>query len=118
MLDYFGRTAEGRPSQHTLANTARRVYLVVEFDFAEFGRDGKTPSRWASLIREWRSQDRSLADACAAIHLHLGELIPLVCVTHSGGKSLHGWYYVFDRREAELRHFKEYAVSLGADRAT
>ena len=31
---------------------------------------------------------------------------------------MHGWYYVFDRREAELRHFMDYAVSLGADRAT
>jgi hypothetical protein len=118
MLDYFGRTAEGCPSQHTKANTARRVYLVVEFDFAEFGRDGKTRSCWAPLVREWRDRDISVADACAALHLHLSLRLPLVCVTHSGGKSLHGWYYVFDRRERELRPFMDYAVSLGADHAT
>jgi hypothetical protein len=118
MLDYFGRTTEGRPSQHTKANTARRVYLVIEFDFAEFGRDGKTPSCWAPLVREWRARDISVADACTALHLYLAERLPLVCVTHSGGKSLHGWYYVFDRRERELRPFMDYAVSLGADHAT
>ena len=118
MLDYFGRTAEGRPSQHTKANTARRVYLVVEFDFAEFGRDGKTLSCWAPLVRAWRNRDTSIADTCAALHLHLAEHLPLVCVTHSGGKSLHGWYYVFNRRERELRYFMNYAVSLGADHAT
>jgi hypothetical protein len=118
MLDYFGRTASGHPSQHTKANTARRVYLGVEFDFSEFGRDGKTPSCWAPLVREWRNRDISVADACAALHLHLAERLPLVCVTHSGGKSLHGWYYVFDRRERELRLFMNYAVSRGADHAT
>jgi hypothetical protein len=118
MLDFFGRTAEGRPSQHTKSNTARRVYIVVEFDFAEFGRDGKTPSRWAPLVREWRDRDISVADACAALHLHLAERLPLVCVTHSGGKSLHGWYYVFGHRDSELRPFMNYAASLGADHAT
>jgi hypothetical protein len=118
MLDYFGCTAQGRPSQHTKANTARRVYLVIEFDFSLFGRDGKTPSRWAPLIDQWHEHDISVADACKALHLHLAQRLPLVCITHSGGKSLHGWYYVFDRREAELRHFMDYAVSLGADRAT
>ncbi len=118
MLDYVGRTAEGHWSEHTKQQTARRVYLVVEFDFAEFGRDGKTPSRWASLVREWRIQDKSIADACAALHLHLAERLPLVCVTYSGGKSFHGWYYTLDQSETELRHFMDYAVQLGADRAT
>jgi hypothetical protein len=118
MLNYFGRTAEGRLSQHTKSNTARRVYLVVEFDFAEFGRDGKTTSAWAQLVREWRDRDISVADACAALHLHLALRLPLVCVIHSGGKSLHGWYYVFGRRDSELRPFMNYAVSLGADHAT
>jgi hypothetical protein len=42
----------------------------------------------------------------------------LVCVTHSGGKSLHGWYRALDRSEPELRNFMDYAVRLGADHAT
>jgi hypothetical protein len=118
MLDYVGHTTEGRWSEHTKEQTARPVYLVIEFDFSEFARDGKTPSCWASLVRQWRECGMTAADSCAALHLHLAERLPLVCVTHSGGKSLHGWYYVFDRCQAHLRHFMEYAVSLGADRAT
>jgi len=39
-------------------------------------------------------------------------------VTHSGGKSLHGWYLALGKSRAELRRFMNYAVSLGADRAT
>jgi hypothetical protein len=118
MLDYYGRTAAGHQSQHSKDNTAGRVYLVIEFDFSEFGRDGKTLSVWAPLVREWRTRDISVADACAALHLHLAEWMPLVCVTHSGGKSLHGWYYVFGQRDAELQPLMNYAGSLGADHAT
>jgi hypothetical protein len=118
MLDYVGHTTEGRWGEHTKEQTARPVYLVIEFDFCEFVRDGKTPSCLAPAVREWREHAITVADTCAALHLHLAKRLPLICVTHSGGKSLHGWYYVFDRREAELRHFMGYAVSLGADRAT
>jgi hypothetical protein len=119
MLDYVGRTAEGNWSEHTKEQTSSpRLYLVVEFDFAEFGRDGQTPSCWAPLVREWRERGITVADVCAALHLHLAKELPLVCVTHSGGKSLHGWYYVFDRHPAALRRFMEHAVRLGADRAT
>ncbi len=118
MLDIIGHTVEGRLSEHTKEKTARRVYLVVDFDFAEFGRDGKTPSRWAPLVREWRSQDKAIADVCAALLLHLAERLALVCVTHSGGKSLHGWFRASNKTERELRRFMEYAVTLGADHAT
>jgi hypothetical protein len=118
MLDVVGRTAEGRLSEHTKEQTARRVYLVIEFDFAEFGRDGKTPSRWAPLVREWRPQDKAIADVCAALLLHLAERLALVCVTHSGGKSLHGWFRASNKTVRELRRFMEYAVTLGADHAT
>jgi hypothetical protein len=79
---------------------------------------GKTPSQWAPLVREWRDSRITLADACAALHLHLAALLPLVAVVHSAGKSLHGWYYVFDKIDVELRPFMDYAVSLGADHAT
>jgi hypothetical protein len=50
MLNVFGRTKiENRPSEHTLEQTARRVYLVIEFDFTEFARDGKDAISMGSL---------------------------------------------------------------------
>jgi hypothetical protein len=119
MLRVLGRTkVENRLSEHTLERTARRVYLVVEFDFSEFARDGGTLSEWAPLVREWNEAGRTVADACAALHLHLVSRLPLVAIVHSGGKSLHGWYYAFHKPEAELRAFMDYAVRLGADHAT
>lgn len=119
MLEVWGHTKiENRLSQHTLEKTARRVYLGVEFDFSEFTRDGRSVSGWAPLVREWRDAGVTVADACAALHLHLATLLPLVAVVHSAGKSLHGWYYVFDKTDVELRPFMDYAVSLGADHAT
>ncbi len=33
-------------------------------------------------------------------------------------KSIHGWFYCLGRPEERLRAFMNYAVSLGADRAT
>src|SRR5260221_4465412 len=118
MLDYVGRTAEGNWTEHTKEQTGQRCYLVVEFDFAEFGRAGQTPSCWAPLVREWRKCGITVADVCAALDLHLARELPLVCVTHSGNKSLHGWYYVVGQHPAALRCFMEHAVRLGADRAT
>ena len=78
----------------------------------------RSVSGWAPLIREWRDAGVTVADACAALHLHLATLLPLVAVVHSAGKSLHGWYYVSDKTDVELRPFMDYAVSLGADHAT
>ena len=113
-----GRTQDGKLSQHTLENTAARVYLVVEFDFAEFAPDGKTPTLWAPLVREWRRAGITVTDACAALHIHLAARLPLVAAVHSGGKSLHGWYPAFNQTDDQLRPFMDYAVSLGADKAT
>jgi hypothetical protein len=119
MSGVFGRTkVEHRLSQHTLQRTATRVYLVVEFDFCEHTRDGETLSPWAASVREWRAAGTTVADACAALHLHLALRLPLVAVVHSGSRSLHGWYLTFRRSEAELRSFMNYAVMLGADPAT
>ncbi len=120
MLDYAGHPeGEDRLSQHTKEATARRVYLVVEFDFSIKARDGKTDSSWASLVREWAADGVSVADACAALHWHLSSLLPLVLVVHSGGKSLHGWFYVFGQPETHLRvSFMNHAIRLGADKAT
>lgn len=85
-----GVNKEGRISTRCLANTGPRRFLVVEFD---------------SLSIEEQ----------AAVHIHLAARYPLAVVVHSGGKSLHGWYFVAGRAEDELWGFMRYAVSLGAD---
>ena len=64
-----GRTKDGKESKHTLDNTGPRRFLICEFD-------------------------TGTADEHAALLLHLGTFAPLVCAVHSGGKSLHGWFYV------------------------
>lgn len=88
-----GVTKDGKPSRHTLSNTGDRRFLVVEFD------SGTT-------------------DEHAALLLHLASRAPLVLAVHSGGKSLHGWFYCAGQPEEKLRRFMEYAVTLGADPAT
>lgn len=85
-----GTNREWRPSNRCLANTGPRRFLVVEFDCL-------------SLEEQ------------AAIHIDLSRRYPLALVVHSGGRSLHGWYYVAGRPEDELLGFMRYAVSLGAD---
>ncbi len=85
-----GVTKEGKASRHTLSNTGPRRFLVVEFD------TGTT-------------------DEHAALLLHLGTFAPLVCALHSGGKSLHGWFYVHGQPDVKVEKFFRYAVSLGAD---
>jgi hypothetical protein len=43
---------------------------------------------------------------------------PLVLAVHSGGKSLHGWFFVAGQPDEKIERFFRYAVSLGADPAT
>jgi len=88
-----GQTKNRKESKHTLANTGARRFLVCEFD-------------------------HGTADEQAALLLHLGTFAPLVCVVHSGGKSLHGWFFVHNQPETKIERFFRYAVSLGADKAT
>jgi hypothetical protein len=88
-----GQTKEGKESKHSLANTGARHFLICEFDTG-------TPDEHAALL------------------LHLGTFAPLVCAVHSGGKSLHGWFYVHRQPEEKILKFFRYAISLGADRAT
>lgn len=88
-----GVNQQGKKSNRCLDNTGKRRFSVVEFD--------KHPE-----------------DVQAAIHAYLDTKLPLAAVVHSGGKSLHGWYYAENRTESELRLFMEHAVSLGADPAT
>ena len=88
-----GTTKEGKASKHTLDNTAPRRFMVCEFDTG-------TPDDHAALLS------------------HLVRYAPLICVVHSGGKSLHGWFLVAGKPDDKIERFFRYAVSLGADRAT
>jgi hypothetical protein len=88
-----GRTKDGRESQHTLANTGPRRFLVIE-------------------------QDAGSLDEQAAVLVHLAGLAPLAVAVHSGSKSIHGWFFCAGRSEESLLRFMRYAVCLGADRAT
>jgi len=85
-----GRTREGKISEHTLASTGPRRFLVVEFDTG-------TTDEHAALLR------------------HLALHAPLALAVHSAGKSLHGWFYCAGQAEEITRRFMRYAVSLGAD---
>jgi hypothetical protein len=93
MCSVYGRTKDGKKSQHTLANTGSRRFLVIE-------------------------QDAGSPDEQAAVLVHLAQKAPLVLAVHSGSKSIHGWFYCEGVPEDRLRLFMNYAVSIGADRAT
>lgn len=94
MSSLTGLTQEGRESCRCLANTGPRRFLVIEFD------------REPSLDRQ------------AQLHFGLAKHAPLVLVVFSGGKSLHGWYYVEGWPDAEARKLHRLAVACGADAAT
>ncbi len=93
MSAVIGQTKDGKESKHTLANTGARRFLICEFD-------------------------TGTADEQAALLIHLAGYAPLVCAVHSGGKSLHGWFYVHGQPAAKIEKFFRYAVSLGADHTT
>lgn len=93
MTRKFGTTKEGKKSEHTLDNTGGRRFLIVEFDSG------------------------TLDEHAACIH-YLAKKAPLVMVLHSGGKSLHAWFFCKDRPEDKLFAFMSTAVSIGADTAT
>jgi hypothetical protein len=88
-----GMTQDGKPSNRSLLNTGSRRFLIVE-------------------------QDEGTTDEQAAVLLHLASHWPLALVCHSGGKSLHGWFYCHGQPENQIERFMRYAVSIGADPAT
>jgi hypothetical protein len=115
MVAPVGLTKNGKKlSAHTEAATGPRHILVVEFDIQKLDEEGK-PTPWAPYIAEWEARGITIADACMALLLHLATTAPLILITWSGGKSLHGWFYCKGRSEAKLRAWMEYAVKLGAD---
>lgn len=88
-----GKTKNGKHSSHSLDNTGPRRFLIIEQDKGEINQQ-------------------------ASILLHLAEIAPMALALHSGGKSLHGWFYFEGVPEQETSRFMKYAVSLGADPAT
>ena len=67
MAARLGVTTDHEISEHSLASTGARKYLVVE-------------------------SDTGATDEQAAILLHLSKHAPLVMGVHSGRKSIHGWF--------------------------
>jgi hypothetical protein len=93
MSSVTGRTQQGKESYRSLSNVGPRRFLVVEFD-------------------------RGSLDEQAAVILTLGGFAPLVLVVHSGGKSLHAWFFCQGQAEERLQRYCAHAARLGADTAT
>jgi hypothetical protein len=108
-----GLTQQNKLSAHALSNTGPRRFLVVEFDF-----DASNSDEEAHLLERLAAEGRDVRDLCAALLLNLAEKAPLALAVHSGGKSLHGWFYCTHVPEERVWHTFQYAVSLGADRAS
>lgn len=117
MTTRTGRRKDGRISARCLDNTGPRRFLVVEFDFKSGHSDGR-PTPEAPMLVRLAAQGFGVHDLCASLLLHLAASAPLVLVTHSGGKSLHGWFAADGVPLDDLRQFFGYAVRIGADPAT
>jgi hypothetical protein len=87
-----GINQEGGESERCLDNTGQRKFLVIE-------------------------QDGGSEDEQAAILWHLARFLPLVLVVHSGGRSLHGWFFVEGLATDWVGQFMDLACRLGADNA-
>jgi hypothetical protein len=107
-----GLTRQGKVSAHALNNTGPRRFLIVEFDF-----DASNSAEEVRLLERLSTEGRDVRDLCAALLLHLAEKAPLALAVHSGGKSLHGWFYCAGVPEQTVWRTFQYAVSLGADSA-
>lgn len=90
MLSKYGRTKSGKLSQHTLEATGPRRFLVIE-------GDGTSKEQQAAVL------------------LRLAAFAPLTLVVDSGGKSLHGWFFVAGKTDKQLTPFFSRACILGAD---
>ncbi len=118
MRSQYGRTIEGRLSEHSLDGTGPRLFLVVEFDFAPVTAGGK-PTIWAPLIKGCEERGRGVLDMNAALTAHLMRSAPLWLVVYSGGKSLQSWWPCRETDEGVLeRWFHTQALTLGACHST
>jgi len=113
MTGRVGVTKTRRFSAHASSNTGARRFLIIEFDF-----EASRSLHEMRLLTPLRSDRRDVRDLCAALLLHLAEMAPLALVVYSGGKSLHGWFYCDYQTDSKVERFFQYAISLGADRAS
>lgn len=93
MSSRHGTNQDGDTSSRCLDNTGPRRFLVIE-------------------------SDRGTMDEQAGVLLQLATTAPLVLVIHSGGKSLHAWFYCEGQEEEQLHAFHTKACELGADHST
>jgi hypothetical protein len=112
MMARHGLTRDGTLSAHALSNIGSRRFLVIEFDF-----EASNSVEEAGLLERLSAERRDVRDLCAAFLLHLAEKAPLALAVHSGGKSLHGWFYCAEVPEEKVLRVFNYALSLGPDRA-
>lgn len=116
MIKETGVTKDGKKSKRCLENTGSRRFLVTEFDI------GEDDERWAPYVQEWKAQRISVLDANVALLIELARRglprFPLGLAVHSGGKSIHSWYFCEGLTDEELRPFMARAIGLGADPAT
>jgi hypothetical protein len=87
------RKSDNGLSSHTLDNTGPRRFTVVDFD------------------------DHAGLDMHAAASWYLAKRLPLVLALHSGGKSLHAWFYTAGLSESALLPEFQLACKLGGDKA-
>ena len=113
-----GLTQNGKHSAHALSNTGPRRFLIVEYDFAEFAKDGKTPTQWQPMLQRLAKLGITIQDMCANLLLRLNNVKPMTMAVCSGGKSIHGWWYCNGATDAQLKPFHQWAVVRGADPAT
>jgi len=115
MTARFGRAQNGKRSARCLDNVGARRFVVVEFDM--------TPNSefWGPLIRGLEKNGITCFDAQSSLLVDLannpGLRVALVCVVHSGNKSLQGWFYVNGFPDEQILPFFQRAVALGADKA-
>ena len=114
MITQYGRTTEGRLSEHSLEGTGPRMCLVVEFDFVAVNAQ-RRPTAWATLIKACADRGRSILDMNAALIARLSKTAPLWMVVFSGGKSLQAWIPCKGAREQPVAEwFHGEACALGA----
>jgi hypothetical protein len=118
MTSRQGPTAEGKMSAHAKSIVGPRRFMVIEFDFAKFSRDGKTKTPFHDLLCRLDKLGVGVHDMCSTFLIILNALHPMTMAVSSGGKSIHGWWYVHGQPESSLKYFHNLAVGYGADPRT